>query len=117
MSPLVAEIYGPDEAGRQQLAGRVAQAFGQTADIVGVDTSLKEDAPRAWLRVRRQRAESSRSPRYEPRARPPSALSSKETRGPASAAASSAAASASRLPVDDEPRPVRPRRRDSVRTS
>ncbi len=58
MSPLVAEIYGPDEAGRQQLAGRVAQAFGQTADIVGVDTSLKEDAPRAWLRVRRQRAES-----------------------------------------------------------
>ncbi|MDE2617378.1 MAG: efflux RND transporter permease subunit [Burkholderiales bacterium] len=58
MSPLVAEIYGPDEAGRQQLAGRVAQAFGQTADIVGVDTSLKEDAPRAWLRVRHQRAES-----------------------------------------------------------
>ena len=32
-------------------------------------------------RERRQRAESSRSPRYEPRARPPSALSSKETRG------------------------------------
>ncbi|MFN4005663.1 MAG: efflux RND transporter permease subunit [Hylemonella sp.] len=58
MSPLVAEIYGPDEAGRQELARRVAQAFGETADIVGVDTSLKEDAPRAWLRVRRQRAES-----------------------------------------------------------
>lgn len=58
MSPLVAEIYGPDEAGRQQLAQRVAKAFGQTHDIVGVDTSLREDAPRAWLRVRRQRAES-----------------------------------------------------------
>jgi multidrug efflux pump subunit AcrB len=58
MSPLVAEIYGPDEAGRQQLAARVAKAFGETADIVGVDSSLKEDAPRAWLRVRRQRAES-----------------------------------------------------------
>jgi multidrug efflux pump subunit AcrB len=58
MSPLVAEIYGPDEAGRQQLARRVAKAFGLTADIVGIDTSLKEDAPRAHLTVRRQRAES-----------------------------------------------------------
>ncbi|MGV0985583.1 MAG: efflux RND transporter permease subunit [Limnohabitans sp.] len=58
MSPLVAEIYGPDEAGRQQLAKRVAKAFAQTPDIVGVDTSLKEDAPRAHLTVRRQHAES-----------------------------------------------------------
>ncbi|MDP1528349.1 MAG: efflux RND transporter permease subunit [Rhodoferax sp.] len=58
MSPLVAEIYGPDEAGRQELARRVAQAFIATPDIVGVDTSLKDDAPRAYLRVRRQRAES-----------------------------------------------------------
>jgi hypothetical protein len=30
MSPLVAEVYGPDEAGRQQLAQRVAKAFGAT---------------------------------------------------------------------------------------
>ncbi|MFZ3081608.1 efflux RND transporter permease subunit [Rhodoferax ferrireducens] len=58
MSPLVAEVYGPDEAGRQQLAGRLAQAFAATPDIVGIDTSLKENAPRAYLRVRRQRAES-----------------------------------------------------------
>jgi len=58
MSPLVAEVYGPDEAGRQALARRVAQAFIATPDIVGVDTSLKDDAPRAYLRVRRQRAES-----------------------------------------------------------
>jgi multidrug efflux pump subunit AcrB len=58
MSPLVAEIYGPDEAGRQALARRVAQAFIATPDIVGVDPSLKDDAPRAYLRVRRQRAES-----------------------------------------------------------
>ncbi len=58
MSPLVAEIYGPDEAGRQKLASRVATAFASTADIVGTDTSLREDAPRAFLRVRRQRAES-----------------------------------------------------------
>ncbi len=58
MSPLVAEVYGPDEAGRQQVASRIAQAFAATPDIVGVDTSLKENAPRAYLRVRRQRAES-----------------------------------------------------------
>ena len=58
MSPLVAEVYGPDEAGRQALARRVAQAFIATADVVGVDTSLKDDAPRVYLRVRRQRAES-----------------------------------------------------------
>ncbi|MEY4753321.1 MAG: hypothetical protein RJA44_996, partial [Pseudomonadota bacterium] len=58
MSPLVAEIYGPDEAGRQQLAARVAQAFGATPDIVGIDTTLKEEAPRLFLRVQRQRAES-----------------------------------------------------------
>jgi len=58
LSPLVAEIYGPDEAGRQQLATRVAAAFAATADIVGVDTTLKEDASRVWMQVRRQRAES-----------------------------------------------------------
>jgi multidrug efflux pump subunit AcrB len=58
MSPLVAEVYGPDELGRQQLAARIAQAFAATPDIVGVDTSLKENAPRAYLQVRRQRAES-----------------------------------------------------------
>ena len=58
MSPLVAEVYGPDEAGRQALAGRIAGVFAGTPDIVGVDTTLKEDAPRARLTVRRQRAES-----------------------------------------------------------
>jgi multidrug efflux pump subunit AcrB len=58
MSPLVAEVYGPDEAGRQQVADRIAKAFAGTPDIVGVDTSVKENAPRAYLRVRRQRAES-----------------------------------------------------------
>jgi multidrug efflux pump subunit AcrB len=57
MSPLVAEIYGPDEAGRQALATNVAKAFAQTPGIVGIDTSLKADAPRQWLQVRRQRAE------------------------------------------------------------
>jgi multidrug efflux pump subunit AcrB len=58
MSPLVAEVYGPDEAGRQKLAAQIAASFTATPDIVGVDSSLREDAPRAFLRVRRQRAES-----------------------------------------------------------
>ncbi|MEN9384620.1 MAG: Efflux pump rane transporter BepE, partial [Pseudomonadota bacterium] len=56
-SPIVAEIYGPDTAGRAELAQRVAQAFGKTPDIVGIDTTLKEAAPRVFLRVNRQRAE------------------------------------------------------------
>ena len=58
MSPLVAEVYGPDEAGRQLLAARILQAFGETPDIVALDSTLKIDAPRVHLTVRRQRAES-----------------------------------------------------------
>ncbi|HMA09886.1 MAG TPA: efflux RND transporter permease subunit [Ramlibacter sp.] len=58
LSPLVAEVYGPDEAGRQTLAGRIAGAFAGTPNIVAIDTTLKENAPRAHLTVRRQRAES-----------------------------------------------------------
>ena len=57
LSPLVAEIYGPDEAGRQQLAARMVKAFGATAHVVGVDSTLQMDAPRTFLRVQRQRAE------------------------------------------------------------
>ncbi len=57
MSPLVAEVYGPDEAGRQAVAERLRQAFEATPGIVAVDTSLKADAPRAFLRVNRPRAE------------------------------------------------------------
>jgi multidrug efflux pump subunit AcrB len=57
LAPLVAEVYGPDEAGRQALAARVAKAFGETAHVVGIDTSLQADAPRSFLRVQRQRAE------------------------------------------------------------
>ncbi|MBP6898492.1 MAG: efflux RND transporter permease subunit [Burkholderiaceae bacterium] len=57
MSPLVAEVYGPDEAGRQRVAAQVARAFAATPGIVGVETTLEEDAPRAFVRVQRQRAE------------------------------------------------------------
>ncbi len=54
----IAAVYGPNEAGRAELAQRVAQAYRNTPDIVGVDTTLKENAPRAFLRIQRQRAES-----------------------------------------------------------
>ncbi|MCS6810921.1 MAG: efflux RND transporter permease subunit [Tepidimonas sp.] len=57
LSPIVAEVYGPDEAGRAELARRVAQAFADTPDIVGIDTTLKEEAPRVFLRIERARAE------------------------------------------------------------
>ena len=56
-APLVAEVYGPDEAGRIRTAEQVLKAFGDTAHIVGIDSTLAADAPRAWLRVNRQRAE------------------------------------------------------------
>jgi multidrug efflux pump subunit AcrB len=58
MSPLVAEVYGPDEAGRQQVAKRLEAAFHATPDIAAIDTTVTADAPRAFLRVQRQRAES-----------------------------------------------------------
>ena len=57
LSPIVAEVYGPDEAGRAELAQRLALAFSETPDIVGIDTTLKEAAPRVFLRIQRSRAE------------------------------------------------------------
>ncbi len=57
LSPIVAEVYGPDEAGRADLAQRLAHTFGKTPDIVGIDTTLKEAAPRVFLRIQRSRAE------------------------------------------------------------
>jgi multidrug efflux pump subunit AcrB len=58
LSPIVAEVYGPTATGRDEVARRLAQAFSATPDIVGVDTSLKDEAPRVFLRVNRSRAES-----------------------------------------------------------
>ncbi len=58
LAPIVAEVYGPDAQGRAELARRVAQAFSNTPDIVDTDTTLKEAAPRVFLRLERARAES-----------------------------------------------------------
>ena len=40
LSPLVAEIYGPDEAGRHAVAKRVRAEFGRDADIVAHGSRL-----------------------------------------------------------------------------
>ncbi|HJW57537.1 MAG TPA: efflux RND transporter permease subunit [Burkholderiaceae bacterium] len=56
LSPLVAEIYGPQEAGRHALAKQVHAALGNTADIVGIDDSIEDNAQKALLRVDQSKA-------------------------------------------------------------
>jgi multidrug efflux pump subunit AcrB len=51
LSPIVAEVYGPDEGGRIRVAKRLREAFAATADIVGIDDSVEDPAPRVLLRV------------------------------------------------------------------
>ena len=56
MSPLVAEIYGPDEAGRRQIAAAVRGVFAKTADIHAVDDSLTAAAPQDRLVIDQNKA-------------------------------------------------------------
>ena len=56
LSPIVAEIYGPDEAGRHALAKGLRAAFGQTAGIIGIDDSIEDNAPRALVHVDQRKA-------------------------------------------------------------
>ena len=56
MSPIVAEIYGPDYAGQVAVAKRVRAAFEGTPDIVGVDDTADEDAEKLVLRVAQAKA-------------------------------------------------------------
>jgi multidrug efflux pump subunit AcrB len=56
LSPIVAEVYGPDEAGRIRVAKQVRAAFAATADIVGIDDSVEDSAPRIRLRVDQAKA-------------------------------------------------------------
>ena len=51
MSPIVAEIYGPDYAGQIAVAKQVRAAFESTPDIIGVDDTVDEDAEKLVLRV------------------------------------------------------------------
>jgi multidrug efflux pump subunit AcrB len=56
LSPIVAEIYGPDYDGQVAVAKQVRAAFEDTADIVGVDDTVDEDAPKLVLRVDQAKA-------------------------------------------------------------
>ena len=56
LSPIVAEIYGPDEAGRHALAKGVRGALGKTDGVIGIDDSIEDNAPRALVRVDQRKA-------------------------------------------------------------
>ncbi|HYX63524.1 MAG TPA: efflux RND transporter permease subunit, partial [Burkholderiales bacterium] len=56
LSPIVAEVYGPDEAGRIRIAERVRAAFAATPDIVGIDDSVDDSAPRTVVTVDQAKA-------------------------------------------------------------
>ncbi|MDR2240272.1 MAG: efflux RND transporter permease subunit [Zoogloeaceae bacterium] len=56
LSPIVAEIYGPDYAGQIAAAKAVRQVFERTADIVGVDDSVQADVRKIVLHVAQNKA-------------------------------------------------------------
>ncbi len=56
MSPIVAEIYGPDMAGQMAVGKQVRAAFEQTKDIVAVDDYIEADARKFVLHVLQSKA-------------------------------------------------------------
>jgi multidrug efflux pump subunit AcrB len=56
LSPLVAEIYGPEAEGRRQVAQAVRGVFAKTDGVVDIDDSSIADAPRTLLLVDRRKA-------------------------------------------------------------
>ena len=56
LAPIVAEVYGPDEAGRMRVAKQVREALAATPDIAGIDDSIEESAPRIQLKVDQAKA-------------------------------------------------------------
>jgi multidrug efflux pump subunit AcrB len=56
LSPIVAEVYGPDEAGRIRVAKQVQAALAATPDVVGIDDTVEDPAPRLVLRVDQAKA-------------------------------------------------------------
>ena len=56
MSPIVAEIYGPDYEGARKVAAKVREQFGNTPDIVGIDDTITEAAPKMVLHVLQSKA-------------------------------------------------------------
>jgi multidrug efflux pump subunit AcrB len=56
MSPIVAEIYGPDYEGARNVATKVHEHFAKTDSIVGIDDTLTEAAPKLLLQVLQSKA-------------------------------------------------------------
>ncbi len=56
LSPIVAEIYGPDAEGRRTVAKAVRTVFEKTPGVVDVDDSSIAPAPRTLLLVERRKA-------------------------------------------------------------
>ena len=56
LSPIVAEIYGPDYGGQLEAAQSLRELFSRTPDIVDVDNSVEEQAPKFVLRVDQRKA-------------------------------------------------------------
>ncbi len=56
LSPIVAEIYGPDYRGQLAVAQKVRDAFEATDDIIAADDTIDEVAPKRVLRVNQAKA-------------------------------------------------------------
>jgi multidrug efflux pump subunit AcrB len=56
LSPIVAEVYGPETKGRQDMATAIRTAFEKTDNIVDVDMTTVTNAPKQVLVVDRKKA-------------------------------------------------------------
>lgn len=56
LAPLVAEVYGPDQATARAIALELEQRFRATEGIVDVDTTVEAEAPRDLVLIDRDRA-------------------------------------------------------------
>ena len=56
LSPIVAEVYGPDYPAQMAVAKQVRAAFAKTQDITGIDDSIEADAQKFTLHVLQNKA-------------------------------------------------------------
>jgi multidrug efflux pump subunit AcrB len=56
MSPIMAEIYGPEYAGQMDVAKKVRAQFAATPDIVAIDDSVDDNSPKLTVRVLQNKA-------------------------------------------------------------
>jgi multidrug efflux pump subunit AcrB len=56
LQTLVAEIYGPDEASRLKLAGKVRGIFKDTKGVVDVDAYIEDDQPKTRFVIDKEKA-------------------------------------------------------------